>query len=134
MGKLFSKVALGWFGRRVLDWGGWLGTFIGGALALYNNLPPAVQDLILRVLTGNWKELTLGALVGLVPLVISQIASFRATVKPQVVTPEGIKTPLDELPVGQKIETVTAARQAAQRRKKPSLLERLTGRPEGTDA
>lgn len=130
MGGLFTKVALGWFGRRALDWGGWLGGFIFAALQFWSGLSPQGQEFVMTVLSGNWKGITLGALAGFVPLVISQIASFRTTVKPQVVTPEGTRAALDDMPVPEKIETVVAARQAVQR-KKPSLLDRLTGENSG---
>ncbi len=126
MGGLFTKVALGWLGRRIPDWGGWLGGILFALLQFWNGLGPEGQEFVMVVLQGNWKSITLGALTGLVPLVISQIASFRTTVKPQVVTPEGTRASLDDMTVGDKIGTVVAARQAV-RKKKPSLLDRLTG-------
>ena len=125
--SLFTSVAAGWLARRILDYGGWLGTFLLTVITTYNNLPPAVQESIALAVQGNWKEITLGALLPLFGLVVSQVQSFRATVKPQVVTPEGKKVRLDELPVGERVETVTAARRVAAQ-KKPSLLERITRR------
>lgn len=126
MGGMFTKVALGWLGRRIPDWGGWLGGFLLAVFQFWNSLGPEGQEFVMIVLQGNWKSITLGALTGLVPLVISQIASFRTTVKPQVVTPEGTRRALDDMAPDDKIETVVAARRAV-RKKKPSLLDRLTG-------
>lgn len=124
---MFTRVALGWLGRRIPDWGGWLGGILLAMFQFWNSLGPEGQEFVMIVLQGNWKSVTLGALAGLVPLVISQIASFRTTVKPQVVTPEGTRRALDVMAPDDKIETVVAARRAVRKKKKPSLLDRLTG-------
>lgn len=118
---LFSSVALGWLGRRVLDYGGWLGSAIMATITFYNGLPPEAQTIVQLTLTQNWREITLGSLVPLFGLVVSQIQSFRATVKPQVVTPDGDKLRLDELPQGVEDTAVVVARSKPRK----TLLERL---------
>lgn len=85
MSKLFTSVAAQWFVRRILDWGGWLGSFLLGVIGLYNSLPPEAQEAIQTVIAGRWQDITLGSLIPLIALIWSQIASFRATVRPQVV-------------------------------------------------
>lgn len=125
----FSQVALGWIGRRLLDWGGWLGTALSFVLGVYGALPPSSQELVWLVLTGHWQTITLGMLLPALPLVISQIMSWRTTVRPQIVTPEGERVdPLKDMTTGERATTLRTAARAAKR--KPSLLERLTGRAE----
>lgn len=86
MAAISGNAALGWIVRRVFDWGGWMLTALGTILTLFANFDPATQAIIITVLQGNWQEMTLGSLVGLIPLAISQWRSWRATVKPQIVT------------------------------------------------
>ena len=124
---IFTSVALGWLGRRVLDWGGWLGTFLLAVVGLYNMLPASSQTAVQAVLSGRWQDITLGALLPLGALIFSQVASFRATVKPQVVTPDGNKVAMKELPkatqtvVEEKAETVAA--------KRPTIKDIFARRP-----
>lgn len=120
---IFTSVALGWLGRRVLDWGGWLGTFLLSIIGLYNALPPAAQEAINAVLSGHWQDITLGSLIPLLALIWSQIASFRATVKPQVVTPRGEKVALEQLPPAEQ-RSVTATVEASPRAR--TILEALS--------
>lgn len=129
MGNLFTSAALGWLGRRVLDWGGWVGTIAAGGLALYANMTPTQQDSIGRLLSGNWQEVTLGAIAPLIMLVFSQVMSFRATVKPQVVTSDGKKVGLPELAEStQTIVEASADNAVARRKRKPNLLQILFGK------
>jgi hypothetical protein len=121
---IVKSVVLGWLGRRVLDWGGWLGTFLLGLIGLYNALPPGAQASIGSALQGNWQDITLGSVIPLAALVFSQVMSFRATVKPQVVTDKGEKVAMKELPkatqaeVKQKIETEV-------KQKRPTFLDTI---------
>lgn len=127
---IVKNVVLGWLGRRVLDWGGWLGTFLLGLIGLYNALPPTAQAAIGNALQGNWQDITLGSVIPLGALVFSQIMSFRATVKPQVVTDKGEKVAMKELPkttqteVKQKVDAAVAVE-----KKRPTLnpLDALGG-------
>lgn len=122
--SILSSVALGWFGRRVLDWGGWLGTFLLTLIGIYNGLPPAAQQAIGAVIKGEWQSLTLGSLIPIAALVWSQIASFRATVKPQVVTDEGKRVEMDKLaPAAQ--QTVKATVREAPKTILDALLDKL---------
>lgn len=97
MTAFLSSAALGWFLRRILDWGGWLGAVLLGIVNFYNALPPELQGVIVKVLQGNWHQITLGAVPGLVALVWSQIQSYRATVRPQVVI-DGQQLPISSMP------------------------------------
>ena len=114
--SILSSVALGWFGRRILDWGGWLGTFLLSVIGVYNSLPPVAQEAIQAVVTGHWQDITLGSLIPLGALVWSQIASFRATVRPQLVTPAGKKVELDQLTPAAQADVLVTAAQAKPRR------------------
>lgn len=91
-----SKAGVGWLLRRIPDWGGQLLGWLGGLFALFSQLDPATQAVLISVLQGNWHTVTLGSLAGVVLFVVGQWQSYRATVKPQVVTSEGTKI---EVPV-----------------------------------
>lgn len=114
--KLFSSVALGWFGRRVLDWGGWIGTVAVAALGFYNALPPSQQAVFQRAWEGNWQDITLGSIVPLLVLVFSQVMSFRATTKPAIVTEDGQKASTDRLPSAKKTMVEEVAETAIQKK------------------
>ena len=114
--SILSSVALGWFGRRILDVGGWVGGVLWVVLKTYSELPPAGQELVGKVLQGHWQEITLGGAVGFFAWLWSQRASFLATVKTQVVTPQGAKIEGDQLSPAAWSEVVAAASQAKPRR------------------
>lgn len=95
MGSFFASVAVQWFLRRILDWGGWLGGFLLFVINTYNSLPPPLQAAVVTVIEGHWQDITLGSLIPLGALVWSQIQSFRATVRPQIVTRDGQQVPLE---------------------------------------
>ena len=130
LGKFLTSAAAGWAGRRLLDWGGWLGTFLLSLFGLYAALPQSAQGAIQQALSGNWQDITLGSLLPLGALVASQIMSFRATVKPQVVNPDGQKIGLEEMPAASRADTVAATRRVVKKKAEKTLLEKLTGRPE----
>jgi hypothetical protein len=124
--SIFTSVALGWLGRRVLDWGGWLGSFLLAIIGLYNGLPPVAQEAVQAVLSGHWQDITLGSLIPLTALVWSQVASFRATVRPQVVTPRGEKVELAKLaPAEQQAVTATVEASARPRTILEALADKL---------
>ena len=81
---LAGNVVMGWVWRRVLEIAGWLGV----AASIYAGLPPEYQGVVLAILTGQGGSLTIGAGIGFAVYVGSQVMSYRATVKPQVVTPD----------------------------------------------
>ena len=91
---MFQNVIWGWVGRRAVEIGGLLGL----VWSAYAALAPGQQDLVNRIVTGNWQDITLGALVPFLIYIGSQVLSFRATVKPQVVLPEGKKVDYKKLP------------------------------------
>lgn len=124
MGSFFASVAVQWFLRRILDWGGWLGTFLLGVIGFYNSLPPPLQAAIVTVVQGHWQDITLGSVIPLLGLIWSQIQSFRATVKPQIVTSDGKQVALPELAPAKQTAVeefaTTALRQRGQ-----TIIERL---------
>ena len=85
---MFNNVAVQWALRRVLDYGGWIGTLAGGLVLFYSQLTPSQQGLVSGLLQGNWQDITLGSLFPFLVLVYSQIISYRATVKPQAIVEE----------------------------------------------
>jgi len=124
MGSFFTSVAVQWFLRRILDWGGWLGGFLLFVINTYNALPPPVQAAVVTIIEGRWQEITLGSLIPLGALVWSQIVSFRATVKPQIVTEDGQQATLKELPQA-KATTVQEFANTAIERRGETIVERL---------
>lgn len=89
---LTENVALGWAARRLGEGVGIFGVLASVLLAL----PPAFQDTLLMLLTGRGGELSVTALFSLAVYIFTQWRSYRATVKPQVVTSDGKKM---EVPV-----------------------------------
>lgn len=77
-----GNVVLGWVGRRVLEVGGWLAALI----PFFMTMPPEHQATVLDILQGDGGSLSIMTYIGLAGYVFSQIASYRATVRPQVVT------------------------------------------------
>jgi hypothetical protein len=104
-----QNVILGWLGRRALEVGGLAGT----VLAAYMALQPNQQDIVNRILTGRWQDITLGAFIPFLIYIGSQVLSFRATVKPQVVTNDGKKIDMKKLPPQTRAEVNIGARQVA---------------------
>lgn len=123
MTRFLSSAALGWFLRRILDWGGWLGAALLAVINFYNALPPELQGVIVKVVAGNWREITLGAVPGLVALLWSQIQSYRATVRPQVVI-DGQQLPIDRMPNREATGVVELSRTALGKRSE-TLVEKL---------
>jgi hypothetical protein len=116
MGTFFSSVALQWFLRRILDWGGWIGGFLLFVINTYNALPPALQVAVTTIIEGRWQEITLGSIIPLGALVWSQIASFRATVKPQVVI-DGQQLEMKNVPTRERTIIEEVATTALDKRK-----------------
>lgn len=129
--SILSSVAIGWLGRRLGDWGGWIVT-VGGAVAtLYGALDPVTQHAVLeagkQLVTGHWRDIPLGQIVtalGAISLVWSQRASFKATTTPQVVTDEGKRVETDKLaPAAQ--QTINATVKAAPKTILDALIDKL---------
>lgn len=129
--SILSSVAIGWLGRRLGDWGGWIVT-VGGAVAtLYGALDPTTQHAVLeagkQIISGRWRDIPIGQVVtvlGAVSLIWSQRASFKATTKPQIVTTEGKRIDMDKLePAAQ--QTVNATVKAAPKTILDALIDKL---------
>lgn len=119
--KLFTQVGLGWLGRRVLDWGGWIGGFAGILFAIYSGLDAESQrelgGVLERLFTGQWREITLGHVAtigGMVMLIWSQRKSYKATVKPQIVTEEGERADPRVLPSNKRVMVEEVAKTAVE--------------------
>lgn len=123
MTAFLSSAAFGWFLRRILDWGGWVGGFLLAIINTYNALPPPLQAAIVTVVEGRWQEITLGSLIPLGALIWSQIQSFRATTRPQVVI-DGQQLPIDKMPSREAAGVEELSRTAIQKRGK-TLAELL---------
>lgn len=90
---MFKNVVLGWLGRRALEVGG----LVGAAFSAYLALGEPQKDVVNRIVSGDWQNITLGAIVPFLVYIGSQVLSFRATVQPQVVTADGIKVKENDL-------------------------------------
>ena len=115
-----QNVVLGWLWRRLQE----LVAFVAGLAPLFMMLPPAYQDLILGVLQGQGGGYSISVYIGLIGYLWTQWQSYRATVKPQVVTTEGRKVILDKGTSAASRADAVAATAPPQR----TLWERLTGR------
>ncbi|MHA6690614.1 hypothetical protein [Devosia sp. A449] len=113
-----QNVLLGWLWRRLQE----LVAFTAGLAPLFLMLPPEHQALIVAVLQGQGGGYSISAYAGFAMYLWSQWQSYRATVRPQVVTVEGKKLPLT--PTGSK-EAEAVARLAPAPR---TLWDRLTSR------
>lgn len=96
--SILSSVAIGFFGRKLLDVGGWVGGVAMAAFGFYAAATPAQQAVIGNILTGKWQDITLGALVPFIIWAWGQFMSYKATVRPQIVTSDGQKIELQQLP------------------------------------
>jgi len=114
-----QNVVLGWVWRRAQELVAWAFTLV----PLYLALPAAHQETIREILTGQGGGLSVSAVLGLAWYLWTQRQSFVATVKPQVVTSDGKKIPVEKnTRAASQIEaTATAAP------KPRTLWERLTG-------
>lgn len=125
--KLLSGVGLGWLGRRVPDWGGWLLTFGGTLFAMHDLLPASMQQELwdtFRQAFTDWREIRLGQLAGMagvISLLWSQRNSFRATVKDQVVVDGEKLTDKDMTRVEKnKVKNVVADKVDEKKSKRPA--------------
>ena len=100
-----SNAAVGWIARRIPDWGGQLLGWLGALFALFTQLDPVTQSILITVLQGNWETVTLGSLVGVIVWAIGQWRSWKATVNPHVITKDkkNIRVELTEEEARQKV-------------------------------
>lgn len=115
-----QNAILGWLWRRAQELASW-------ALALvpiYLAMPPAMQKDVQAIFMGQGGGLTVSAVIGIVWYLWTQWQSYRATVRPQVVTTEGQKVIFDKgTPVASRADAV-----AATAPKPRTLWDRLTNR------
>lgn len=115
-----QSVVLGWLWRRLQE----LVAFVAGLAPFFMMLPPEHQALLMAILQGQGGGYSISAYVGFALYLWTQWQSFRATVKPQVVTTEGRKVTLDKgSQAASRADAVAAT--APQPR---TLWERLTNR------
>lgn len=117
---MFQNVIVGWFARRALELGG----IFGVLWTIYSNLSPASQAAIERLLTGQWQEVTLGALFPIGIALWGYVWSFMSTKKPQVVTADAKQIPIT--PNTQAASRIEAEAVVAPKPK--TLWERLTSK------
>jgi hypothetical protein len=118
--SIIQSAAAGWIGRRVQE----MGSLAAMLLPVYLAMPPDMKDAVHAIFTGQGGGLTISAAVGLAWYLWTQFQSYRATVKPQVVTAEGKKIAID--PNTRAASQIDAAASVAPRAR--TLWERLTQR------
>jgi len=90
---LATNVVLGWLWRRLQELLG-----VGLALAsFYAAMPPDAQAAVSAILTGRGGGLTVTAAVGLLWYIWTQLQSWKATTRPQIVTSDKTKITLPTL-------------------------------------
>lgn len=115
-----QNVVLGWLWRRLQE----LVAFVAGLAPLFMMLPPEHQALVMAVLQGQGGGYSISAYIGFGLYLWTQWQSYRATVKPQVVTTEGRKVEIAKgTNTARQADAVAAAAPAPR-----TLWERLTNR------
>ena len=87
-----QSAILGWLFRRAQE----IASFAGILLPIYLAMPPDMQAVVHAVFTGQGGGLTVSAYVSFGYYLWTQWQSYRATVRPQVVTTDGQKRILDK--------------------------------------
>ena len=82
-----GNVITGWLWRRVQE----LGALATVLIPIYLAMPQSMKDDVHAIFSGQGGGVTISAAIGLAWYVWTQIQSYRATVKPQVVTSDGQK-------------------------------------------
>lgn len=117
--SIIQSAAAGWIGRRVQE----LGSLAAMLVPVYLAMPPDMKDSVHAIFTGQGGGLTISAAIGLAWYLWTQLQSFRATVRPQVVTGDGKKIVLEkDTRAASQIEAVAVTAPRAR-----TLWERLTG-------
>src|SRR5690606_25586903 len=115
-----QNVILGWLWRRAQEIAG----LAFALVPIYLAMPPAMQQDVQAIFTGQGGGLTISAAVGIVWYLWTQWQSYRATVVPQVVTGEGRKIAIEgNSRAASQIEAVAATAPKAR-----TLWDRLTSR------
>lgn len=114
-----QNVVMGWLWRRAQELAGLAFTLV----PIYLAMPPSMQQDVQAIFTGQGGGLTISAAVGILWYLWTQWQSYRATVRPQVVTSDGQK--ITPVPTSVAMERVEAQAKAAP--KATTLWERITG-------
>lgn len=119
-----QNVIMGWLWRRAQEIASLAGIFV----PIYLAMPASMKDDVNAIFSGQGGGLTISAAIGLGWYVWTQIQSYRATTKPQVVTTDGTKIALPTK--GQEgVATTRKVEALAEAAPKPKTLwERLTQR------
>lgn len=115
-----QNAILGWLWRRAQEIAAWAFTLV----PIYLAMPPAMQKDVQAIFTGQGGGLTISAAFGIVWYLWTQWQSYRATVRPQVVTTDGAKVILDKGTAAANRADAVAATAPRPR----TLWERLTNR------
>src|SRR5690606_4194292 len=115
-----QNVILGWLWRRAQELAAWAFTLV----PIYLAMPPAMQEDVRMIFTGQGGGLTISAALGIVWYLWTQWQSYRAPVVPQCVTGEGRKIPID----GNSHAASRIEAEAVVAPKPRALWERLTSR------
>ena len=122
--SIFQNVAFAWLWRRAQELGG-----LGGTLVfLYVSLPDQGKDAVNQIFAGGWQNVSLGAVATIGLYVWSQVQSWHATTRSQVVTEVNgtkVQVPMKELPATTQPVVKEAAEIAVQRRPRKTLATML---------
>lgn len=115
-----QSAILGWLWRRAQEVAAWAFALV----PIYLAMPPSMQSDVHAIFTGQGGGLTISAAFGILWYLWTQWQSYRATVRPQVVTQDGQKVILDKgTNTARQADAVAAAAPAPR-----TLWERLTGK------
>lgn len=118
--SIIQSAAAGWLWRRAQE----LGSLATILIPMYLAMPPAMQEDVRAIFTGQGGGLTVSAAIGLIWYLWTQFQSYRATTVAQVVTSTGEKImPKPDSVAMERVET-----QAKAAPKRQTLWERITGK------
>ncbi|MET3925623.1 hypothetical protein [Devosia sp. 2618] len=115
---IIQSAAAGWLWRRARELGSLATIFV----PIYLAMPQSMKDDVHAIFTGQGGGLTISAAIGLGWYIWTQLQSYRATTKAQVVTSGGKKLPLSRSG-SEEAEAIAKLRQPPR-----TLWERLTGK------
>lgn len=115
-----KSAALGWIWRRAQE----LVAHATWLVPLFLSIPKPYQELIVDVLRGQGGGYSISVYIGFAGFLWTQFQSYRATVKPQVVTGDGQKIALAP---NTRAASEIEARAVTAPRPPRTLWERITG-------
>lgn len=117
MNNILKNVVVAWLIRRAMELGGIFAIIVGVVQAL----PPSSQAALWRVLQGDWQNVPLGAIVGIIVAVWGYAWSFRSTTRSQIVT-DNKQVPISELPQAKQTVVEEIGRTAVAKKKVKPLF------------